>query len=1251
MRCRFCGSRSIHQDTQHKTFSAGKAAAGVAVLGVYGAAAGFIGKDQKGYRCVACGAFMDVPMDMVTESALNEAVIAAQNGDRRMYDYYKKQYSHMEDVAMPEIVSDKSTREYIKLQSPTISFGEDKTIDEAVLKHGYRNLSWDCSCPIYCEAVYIFTKCKQDYLRIDAVNVGNKDIRSAYFQIKIFDDAGDSISDRQCVYQNQTAKPGENLSKDTDFPLNTDIAYRVWLVCEKVSFTDDSVWRKDGTAEPIQLKEQIRLSEESFPRYKYLKNALTDESPYNYANGIYLPCKTDYYWTCVCGIPVLNGRKCARCGFVYDRVEELASQKELRDRQKAAVRSIASSRARGTMELYKVARDEEYEIEYKKAKNEQRENSPESLEKAVQIYESISEYKDSAELAKQCRDKIPVRKEELRIQNEKRKKEEQKRDEERRIRDEELRIAIEAEKKRRKKRNKIAISIVAPVIIMVVLLYVCKEYVIPLNNYNKAQKLYEEGNYSESRQIFSSLGEYNDSPMMSKKAYAEELFHKASLMHEHGKLQSAYKTLNELIDYIEAADFSSEYYDDIKSRTSVEWKEVLYKSGISHMKKERYKDAINCFESIEDYKTNEDVEKYTEYKDVEEKMKECQNAIKDEKYNTAVKMMNDGNYKGAIAEFKVLDGFKDSEDQIKACKAAEKEKENASKYDSATKMMEEGDYEGAITAFKTLDGYKDSEEQISVCKIAIKDAQYDSAVSLMKNNDYEAAIAAFNDLNGHKDSEKMIKECENEITKKKDYTAAMELMKEKKYVNAIAAFDELDGYKDSEDQADKCKEKLYNKATKYMNKGEYHKAIATFDNLDGYKDIVEMITTCKDKIYAHAEELMEKGSYKSAIEEFESLEGFKDSSTKIEKCKENMIFEQYAKNVGEAYFMSQEHTLSQQNGYYVIWVKADDDNVSIGHIEKNELGYSYGIIVTRYETKTKKWKKITSRDYERLYTASDSDMIEIDWDSVVRYSNSEKSKIKPIPDGTWISYEEAEKIIEDSIKKIDEKKGGMKTNQDINQAITNIEMITKVQEILNAAGYDCGSPDGTVGNQTKSAVTTYQLDHDMEATGIIDRKLLESLGLVIIDDNDLNTERGAGLKQTLSDVLNHNNIESIDYLLECKDVFLRADTDNLFSKKRYFYFYPLSKDCFYDQNYWAFKVKGRFYRLLDHNSNVIDETTEQYDYSVFETNGFVLMNGKQGVLSEIIDGFYILDLDDEVYLLAEFTMHNNRLDIVNSLKS
>ena len=76
------------------------------------------------------------------------------------------------------------------------------------------------------------------------------------------------------------------------------------------------------------------------------------------------------------------------------------------------------------------------------------------------------------------------------------------------------------------------------------------------------------------------------------------------------------------------------------------------------------------------------------------------------KYNSAVKMMNNGEYIEAIATFKKLDEYKESKTQIKECY-----------YLYAVKLYKAQKYDSAIAAFEKLNGYKDSKEQIENCNI------------------------------------------------------------------------------------------------------------------------------------------------------------------------------------------------------------------------------------------------------------------------------------------------------------------------------------------------------------------------------------------------------------------------------------------------------------------------------------------------------------------------------------------------------
>lgn len=63
---------------------------------------------------------------------------------------------------------------------------------------------------------------------------------------------------------------------------------------------------------------------------------------------------------------------------------------------------------------------------------------------------------------------------------------------------------------------------------------------------------------------------------------------------------------------------------------------------------------------------------------------------------------------------------------------------------------------------------------------------------------------------------------------------------------------------------------------------------------------------------------------------------------------------------------------------------------------------------------------------------------------------------------------------------------------------TDKETVKAVQAALNDAGYACGKPDGAAGKKTVAAITQYQKDQGLEATGKIDRELLIALGIISV---------------------------------------------------------------------------------------------------------------------------------------------------------
>ena len=135
--------------------------------------------------------------------------------------------------------------------------------------------------------------------------------------------------------------------------------------------------------------------------------------------------------------------------------------------------------------------------------------------------------------------------------------------------------------------------------------------------------------------------------------------------------------------------------------------------------------------------------------------------IPNNKYNSAVALMDDGKYNEAITAFREMDGYKDSASQITKCQTAL----NDIAYSKATALMNESKYDDAIKAFEALDGYKDSASQITKCQTALKDIAYNKALTLMKEKKYNEALGAFNDLSGYKDSVTKGNECKRYLRK------------------------------------------------------------------------------------------------------------------------------------------------------------------------------------------------------------------------------------------------------------------------------------------------------------------------------------------------------------------------------------------------------------------------------------------------------------------------------------------------------
>ena len=627
MRCKFCGSTSLHPDTQHKTFSTGKAVAGAVVFGVVGAAAGLIGKDLNGYRCGACGSFMDSPMDSFTEIQVNGAIRDAEAGrSRALFDYYKGQYPNIQANIPAQVTAGTPV---VPPALPSAPVPLPAAAEGDTIKRSYRYGLWQPDCPIYVESVILHAGEREDRLSLIAWNQSDKTVRSAYFRVRVLDDTGDEVSTTRCVYQNLSVPGADSrddamLPADKLFPLGTDLAYRVELTCEKVAFEGDEIWRQTEDAGEIALPVQPLLTAENFPRIRYIKTQYADMQKFQalrenipYAPRFAMPVEQDAFWLCCCGHPAKKGEICPYCRDTWPNVEKAFSQKELREIQQKEVKERAAQRAAKTWPLYEAAAAEKARKEeaqknsvYTKALGKQKEDTISSVQEAWDLFHSLKNYRDSAEKAAECEKRLPELEEA-----------ERKRIEEERLaaekKAEEERIAAENAAKKRKKTLSIAIPAAAVCIAAILLV---TQVIIPNSNYNKAKALLDAGQYDEAITAFTALGDYKDSVEQSvaaqdAKAEAERLaeaarieaenaaaYEEAEALFSAGDYDGAITAFKKLGDYRDSKNREEEV-QEVKLSSLYEQADKLaregktYESALAFYQIKNYRDSWQrCFD-------------------------------------------------------------------------------------------------------------------------------------------------------------------------------------------------------------------------------------------------------------------------------------------------------------------------------------------------------------------------------------------------------------------------------------------------------------------------------------------------------------------------------------------------------------------------------------------------------------------------------------------------------------------------------
>ena len=267
---------------------------------------------------------------------------------------------------------------------------------------------------------------------------------------------------------------------------------------------------------------------------------------------------------------------------------------------------------------------------------------------AARLFESISDFKDSADRAQICWDK-----------------------------------AAEYDKAAKRKKhiiNTLAVSGSLCAAFLVVLFTV----IIPAVKYNNGLKAIESGEYDKAVVIFQELGNYKDSVDQITVAQNSKAYDSAVELLNAGKYEEAISAFNSLGDFSDSPSQKTKA-TELKNQRD-------YDNAMALLNEGKYEEAISAFTTLNGFSdSSSQITKATELKNQRD-------------YDNAMALLNEGKYEEAISAFTTLNGFSDSSSQI--TKATELK--NQRDYDNAMTLLNEGKYEEAISAFNALWNFQDS---------------------------------------------------------------------------------------------------------------------------------------------------------------------------------------------------------------------------------------------------------------------------------------------------------------------------------------------------------------------------------------------------------------------------------------------------------------------------------------------------------------------------------------------------------------
>ncbi len=493
-------------------------------------------------------------------------------------------------------------------------------------------------------------------IQFKLTNVCTKIINTVYLKINCYDVSKtvvDSVEEH--VIPMLSVKQNESFGDKAPAVSKDRRTADVNVIITKVVFSDGSVWENGNNFRPIQVHapEEITFAPHIASRFKSVSGHLP--------NIKYMFREYDGYWRCTCGrINYQNADICSCCACKREELRNLFSEEYLKEliyqNAKNKMNSDTESEymtAINILNTIKDYKDSEQLIEecnvgrkeciYKSAVSLIEEDNTFSYESAKKLLIKITDWRNSKELIEDCDTRIQE------IHNEAEKQKEIQR------------VAKEKAKKKAKRKAMIICSVVVAVIIGIVLFVILG---IPALKRNNAEKLLSEGRYDEGYAIIMELD--------GQEGVNSHKYERAKVHLNNKELDKAIEIFTELGTY-----------SDSKEQLT----KCKYDKAVSLMENENYDEATVTFSEINSYLDSENL------------LKEC-------KYQSALILFNDKKYDEAIVKFDLLYDYKKSKEMSIECR-----------YMKGNELINSQKYTDAITVFSTVNNYKESKDKLNKCII------------------------------------------------------------------------------------------------------------------------------------------------------------------------------------------------------------------------------------------------------------------------------------------------------------------------------------------------------------------------------------------------------------------------------------------------------------------------------------------------------------------------------------------------------